>query len=170
MPKLRATSLGVAQWTGLASLAERQKLTNIASACYEEALALDPDNPALLNNWAWSAVQLSGFDETKVIAACRRAHAEMPRNLDVLDTYADVLLRCRRYEECVNLLEGNLTQVNQTPQLLWALGSAYEGTNQKKEAMDAYTRCQSLLKTNTPIRFNPAEVPKRIAQLRTTAP
>jgi predicted Zn-dependent protease len=163
--KLRASRLDAAQWTVLAVLAERRKLTNIVVACYEDALALEPENPALLNNWAWSAAQLPKFDEGKVLAACRRALAGMPRNQDVLDTYADVLLRARRYEECINLLEANMTLVNQAPQLLWVLGSAYQATDDKKQALKAFQRCQSLLSTNSSIRFSSVELPKRIAQL-----
>jgi predicted Zn-dependent protease len=168
IPKLRSAGLDAAQWAALAVSAERKQLTNIAVQCYEAALKLAPDNPELLNNWAWSAAHLAGSEENKVIAACRRAHAALPRNPDILDTYADVLLRFRRYEECVNLLEGNSTLVNQNPQLLWTLATAYEATREKQKALKMYQRCEVLLTTNSLVRFSSADVPKRIAHLRAT--
>jgi tetratricopeptide (TPR) repeat protein len=90
---LRASGLSAAQWGGLAVLAESRGLTNVTPACYQEALKEDPGNPILLNNWAWSAVQLPGFNTEKVVSACREAYAALPRNPAVMDTYADALLR-----------------------------------------------------------------------------
>jgi hypothetical protein len=111
---------------------------------------------------------LPQFDEERVIAASQRAYAGLQRNVNVLDTYAEVLFRCRRFEDCVRLLETRPAQVNQSPQLLWTLGNAHQAMDEKEKALAAYSRCQKLLKTNAPseLRVDPGEVPKRIAQLR----
>ena len=133
--RLRGLKLNAGQWAGLGLTAEQKKLTNVVVECYEEALRLAPDDPLLLNNWAWNAVQLPRFDEQKVIAAAGKAHEAMRRNASVLDTYAEVLVRCGRFDASVNLLEANAVLVNQTPQLLWTLGSAYQATSQKDKAL-----------------------------------
>jgi tetratricopeptide (TPR) repeat protein len=165
--RLRSAQLNAGQWGGLAALAEGLTLTNVVPLCYLESLKLDPNNPILLNNWAWSAAQLPDFDPDKAVLACRRAYAAMPRNPTVMDTYAEVLLRARRYDDCVSLLEANPSVVNRTPQLLWSLGNAYQGINDREKALDTYQRCQELLKKNpSGLRVNAGEIPKRIEQLR----
>jgi predicted Zn-dependent protease len=136
--------LTVEEWSQLAVPAERHNLWASSTYCYEQAKRLDPNNPSLLNNWAWSAMNLKEFDKEKVMDAVRRSYAAYPKNPTVLDTYAEALLRCGQYRECVDLLNANLAMTLRTPQLLLLLARAYESNNDLEKSLRTYRQVLEL--------------------------
>jgi predicted Zn-dependent protease len=132
------------EWAQLAAPAELQQLWLASTYCYEQALKLDPNNPKLLNNWAWSAMNLKEFDREKVLDAVRRSYAAFSKNPAVLDTYAEALLRTTQYRECVDLLNANLSVTRRTPQLLLLLAKAYEANNDLENSLRTYRQVLDL--------------------------
>ena len=74
-------------------LAMERPQFELAAACYTRALQLDPDNPTLLNEWAWSRLQTDQQLDAAVLDASRRAHEAHPAQPDFLHTYAEALWR-----------------------------------------------------------------------------
>jgi len=136
--------LTAAEWSQLAVPAERQNLWTASAYCYEQALKLDPNNPALLNNWAWSAMNLKEFDKDKVLDNSRRAYAALPKEPVVIDTYAEALLRTGQARECVELLSANLAITRRSPQLLLLLARAYESTSDLENSLRTYRQVLDL--------------------------
>ena len=82
-------------------------------------------NAIVLNNYAWSLIQMEGFDKKTALSAAKKAHELAPDNKQIIDTYADVLMRCDKYKQCIKVLENSkLTQ--KEPKLLYFLGTCYE--------------------------------------------
>jgi tetratricopeptide (TPR) repeat protein len=162
---LRKQKFSIEQWASLADLAERQKLARTVVFCYEQALALAPNNPVLLNNWAWNSLVLGGGDTERIIDAGRRAAEALPREPSVLDTYAEALLRARRHLECISMLTAHSVVAQRHAQLQWQLGQAYEGANDLPNGLLAYRRCQDLLAAKQDItpRFSRQELEKKLA-------
>lgn len=165
-------SLTPDQWASLGDWAARQRLAAAAAHCYREALRRDPANPVLLNNWAWNAIQLPGFEQATVLEACRKALEGAPHSPDILDTYAEALLRSQRFSDCISLLTAHRTVVDQQPQLLWLKAQAYEAIQQRENALSTYRLCRQLfpLKNGQEIRFTPNELDTRLAQLQAKHP
>jgi tetratricopeptide (TPR) repeat protein len=70
---------------------------------YEQVLKLQPDNPAALNNLAYSMAD-QGVDLEKALSYAERARAKMPNDLDVSDTIALIYLRKNQIMESARVL------------------------------------------------------------------
>lgn len=167
--RLHQHQLKLQDWVSLATLAEQHSLYAAASFFYQRALNLNPDNPVLLNNWAWNTMHLPVYDTEKVLDACRKASNAAPGNRDILDTYAEALLRADRHDDCVKLLTDHFTLTSRTPQLLSLLGQAYQGKQDLNRALDAYTRSRDLQQSQDTawnLRMSAEEMERRIRELQ----
>ncbi len=89
---------------------------------------------ALYNNMAWALLQAEKPDKKTVIKAAERAYQLLPSSANILDTYAEALLRFGQHGECIKILEGSkVTQ--KEPRLLFQLGLAYEKKNDLNKAV-----------------------------------
>ncbi|MBI4566722.1 MAG: tetratricopeptide repeat protein [Planctomycetes bacterium] len=140
---LERHSLNAARWGRLGELARQQGFIAVAAACYRGALCSDPDNPQLLNNFAYASLQLDTFDEPAVLAAAKKACALIPDHPSVLHTYATALLRCGRERECINLLKTSAALTQRSAKLLYALASAYEKAGRLAQAVTSYEACRN---------------------------
>ncbi len=64
-----------------------------AASNYRVALAIEPENVALLNNLAWALIQLG---DPKAVEVAERAYVEAPNNPNVMDTLGWALVQYRR--------------------------------------------------------------------------
>ncbi|MBP3253545.1 MAG: tetratricopeptide repeat protein [Bacteroidales bacterium] len=71
---------------------------------YEQVLLLNPDNYAVLNNYAYY-LSLDKKDLNTALEYSRKAAEKYPDNLNFVDTYAWVLYQLGRYNEAKNVLE-----------------------------------------------------------------
>lgn len=163
-------TLNTQQWITLAALAEQKGLKSALLYCYSEAVKVDPDNPVVLNNWAWHSMHSSNFDQGKVVKAAKKAFGILPDNPDVLDTYSVALLRGERFPECRKVLTENMGLTLRTPQLLYHLGFVYEKIGEPDKALTAYRQCLNLLKRegNAVLREDREELIDRIDELEAT--
>jgi cytochrome c-type biogenesis protein CcmH/NrfG len=168
LARLKDQRLPLGHWIQLAETAEEQGLPEAAVFCYRRALELKPDDPALLNNWAWNAMQQPGFNEAEVLQASRQALTKLPDNPDVLDTYAEALWRTGRHQECKRLLEEYRTLTSDHSRLLCFLGQSYELADQMAEALTAYERCREQHRRDRrDLPISPDQLVERIQQLQT---
>ncbi len=129
------------RWLGLAERARERKLSAAASACYRRALKSDPENPLLLNNFAWTSLQARSADLADILVAARKAVALAPDHPSILHTYGTALLRAGRDTDCAALLEREAGLCARSPALLFLLGQAYEKLGRKELAVKRYAAC-----------------------------
>jgi predicted Zn-dependent protease len=139
-------SLSTNDWAQIAEASQAQELWSASAFCWEQALRILPNEPAFLNNWAWSAMNVAQFDKEKVLDACERAYSALPRDSRVLDTFAEGLLRSGRSRACTDLLVANLSLTQRTPQLLWLLARAYEAEKDIENSLRTYRKVLDLQK------------------------
>lgn len=113
---MKSVSPTFIDWGGLATAAEAVGDAKFAFKCYDEALKLAPENPLILNNYAWLAAQKGGVDKNKMIGMIRTAYSKTPTR-GILDTYFSVLERCREYEKCQTLVNEHHLLTSMDPQL-----------------------------------------------------
>lgn len=66
--------------------------------CYEKAMAFDPDDPMLLNNYAYYMAGM-GRNLSKCLKMSRKTIEKEENNPTFLDTYAYILYRMKKYSE-----------------------------------------------------------------------
>lgn len=70
---------------------------NQAKVCFEKALALEPQNYLIMNNYAYY-LALRNDDLVKAAAYAKLAAEAMPNNPSVADTYAFILFKQQKYD------------------------------------------------------------------------
>lgn len=116
-----------------------------AAACYTRALQLDPDNPTLLNEWAWSRLQTDQQLDAAVLDASRRAHEAHPAQPDFLHTYAEALCAGQQYQACRDLLSQS-PATRDHARLGLLLGRSLEAAGDAAAALQQYEACRALLR------------------------
>ena len=136
--RLPKDSMTVNDWLRLASLTDIRKLYAVSVQIYKNALKLDEGNQIVLNNYAYAAMQSPGFNHDEVLKAVKKAYVALSERPEVLQTYAEALNKCGKPAECIKLLKEKTTQVKQSANLLYQLGSAYEKTGDIRGAISSY--------------------------------
>jgi tetratricopeptide (TPR) repeat protein len=134
-------SLDAGRWGRIGELARQKGFMATAAGGYRRALRSDPENPQLLNNYAFASLQLESFDEPDVLAAARKACAILPGNPSVIHTYATALLRCRKEQECIELLDKSPAATQRSARLLHAHAVAHERLQHWSLALKSYAAC-----------------------------
>jgi predicted Zn-dependent protease len=101
---------------------------------------------AILNNYAWVLSTSEGNDLTTALDAARKAYDLAPDNIHILDTYASILLKSKKFKECISLLNKNKNTTAQG-RLLCHLANAYEQASDLNKAIRYY---EDAIKTNGP--------------------
>jgi len=138
MEKLPFDSLGTAEWSILAAIADKNNNNPFAAECYKKALLRDKKNAALLNNYAYACVQTPGFDQKEVLTAIQNAYQVLPTKTEILQTYAEVLNKCEKPAKCIALLRDKPALAKQNVGILYQLGLAYEATGDVRGAVSSY--------------------------------
>ena len=119
-----------------ASLYEKENNFEEALATYRRLAALDPDNPLMQNDLAYSILRVEG-DPTEALALAEAAVEKLGANAHALHTLGLAQLRCRQYDDAekslataLNLRPGDPTLMLDYGQLLISQGNAGEGRNQ----------------------------------------
>ena len=115
-----------------------------SAAALERSLALEPDNPTVLNNHAWY-LALRGEQLDRAEACSRRALELMPGDANLLDTRAWVLHRMGRHAEALLAME-EAVRIAALPdpvflehlgEIRWALGDAEGAREAWRAALEA---------------------------------
>lgn len=114
-----------------AQLAWQHGDTLKAQSSWLQLLQQDPNHIVALNNLAWSYSQLG--QHSAALPLAQRAYQLAPKNRDVIDSYAAVLLAQSDYRQALNLLE----QISPTEreEAMWLhLAQAYLGLENYQQA------------------------------------
>jgi len=115
---------------------ERNGQIDAAIASYEEALAINPDQPAVANNLA--ALLADNRTDSKSLDRALEL-AEQFKNSDnpaFLDTLGWVYYRQEKYERALPLLEESVEKAGQVPVLRYHLGMAYLALERPEDARE----------------------------------
>lgn len=106
---------------------------------YEQALKLDPENPVVLNNYAYY-LSVSGKNLDKALKMSQKAVMAAPENATYLDTYGWILYRQKKYAEAKAVFKKVLVFGGKdSPEVLRHYAAVLEALDEKALA-DAYRR------------------------------
>jgi Flp pilus assembly protein TadD len=108
-----------------------------------QALALQPDNPDLLNFIGYSWTE-RGMNTDKALSYLRKAVDLKPRDGFILDSYGWALYRSGQYAEAVKWMEQAISRMPDDATVLDHLGDAYWQTGRKAEARFKWLRAAEL--------------------------
>ena len=121
-------------WINFAVSTAKRKDYFQSSECYKMALKEFPDDPVLLNNFAWSL--LKSDPEERSFDTRQQSLFIGAKNTNIVDTYAKVLIANEKYSECIKLLKPLDTQKN--PDFYLAIAQSYEKTANQSAALTYY--------------------------------
>lgn len=142
--RLRSSALSPRSFLLLGSLAEGARSFPAASMLYALGLERAPDDPLLLNNFAWATFNSSAQRYAEAHAAAQKAAALMPDSPEVLSTCAQIYNAGKRYDQTVHVLRRNSRILLHDPRLLLYLGQAYEAQGNDEEAYACYKRALNI--------------------------
>ena len=122
---------------------ERAKHWDAAEADFQQALALEPEQPFVLNYLGYSWVE-QGRNLAEAKAMIKRAVAREYDNGAIVDSLGWVLYRIGEYEEAVGELERAVQLEPQDPVINDHLGDAYWMVGRKVEAQFQWKRVLNL--------------------------
>ncbi|HBB26053.1 MAG TPA: hypothetical protein DCZ59_07270 [Bacteroidetes bacterium] len=128
-------------WSQLGFLYDRNRRTDSSDACYEKALSIDPRNPFVCNNYAYSLC-LRGTDLPRALQLSQISLEIEPENPAYLDTYAWILFHLKRYDQAEQAAKsaiafgGNATHYEHYGQILEAMGQTDAAVNAWRKALE----------------------------------
>ena len=138
LEKLPKDSMKVSDWLQLASVTDKNKQYAYSTQFYKKAMKLDEGNTAVLNNYAYASMQTPGFNREEVLSAAKKAYMALSDRPEVLETYAEALIKCDKPADCIKLLQDKKMLTKQSANLLYLLGTAYEKTGDLRGAVSSY--------------------------------
>ena len=111
---------------------------------YRQALATSPENPSLLNDFAWFLVStpaLPARGPQEGLALARRAHASAPGNAGILNTLGLALVRNGLWDEAIATLQESIEKDGGgEPTDYLFLAMAERGKGEAQEAARSYAK------------------------------
>ncbi len=150
------------QWFAVGVAAEEKSDFAFAGVCYGKALKKNPEAPEILNNFAWCSIQLDDYDEEAALAAAKSAYELLPGAMEVLDTYAAVMIACGKQAECITLMMERERIVKKNPVLLYRLAKAYEKSGNADAATGVYRSLLTFSDSELPEGVRRAEIEGKI--------
>ena len=121
---------------------ERTRDWPAAEADFRKALALNPDQPSVLNYLGYSYLERNeNYDEA--LAMIEKAVAERPDDGAIVDSLGWALYRLGRYDEAVGHLEKSIELMPVDPVVNDHLGDVYWAVDRKREAEFQWKRALS---------------------------
>jgi tetratricopeptide (TPR) repeat protein len=141
------------------TLYDRQKLYDEAEAEFRKALAIDPQNPTILNYLGYMLAD-RGVRLPEALALIRKAVELDPQNYAFLDSLGWVYFKSGQY----SLAEENLRKANERsnadPTVHDHLGEVYEKTGNLKMAVTQWERSMTEYASSLPADADPGDVSK----------
>ena len=107
-------------------------------ADYDSTLMYDPDNIAVLNNYAYY-LSLDNRDLERALSMSGRTLEAEPLNATYLDTYAWILFRMKRYKEALGYMEKALRYLDSdNPEIYEHYGDVLYMCGEKEKAVDSW--------------------------------
>ena len=105
-------------WGGVAQIASAENNVPFTVLCYNNALKLAPNNPLILNNYAWFGANSGALPKDKVIAMIKKAYSITATD-GILDTYLFVLAKYREYKQCKEIVHQKYVLQKMSPNLIF---------------------------------------------------
>jgi tetratricopeptide (TPR) repeat protein len=153
-------------WGRLGVIASSQGNWRAADQCFEKANQKLPSNPIILNNWAWTLLELESKDKEKVLNLCKEANQLLPNNADILDTYFNALFLFKEYEKIVTLSQDHLVLFADNSKILYIIGKAHELRNKTKDAIRYYESALGLQKDHWLLPITKPQLEEKIKTLK----
>lgn len=130
-------------WGSIGDIYHEMKEDKVAFKAYRRALAYNPDNVLVLNNYAYF-LSLEDRELERALEMSKRAIDAEPNNESYVDTYAWILHRLGRNEEAKRYMRQALTLSGQRDasllchyaDILWALGEKFMAETYWKKAVE----------------------------------
>jgi len=120
----------------------------------------------LLNNNAWTIMTAGTKNLSSALSMAKKAYELVPRNLNIIDTYASILLEAKKQKDCIALLESNKEALGQK-RLVCHLARAYEEKKDINKAKRYYEDALRLKAEDQKLtqQLSDSEIRERIARL-----
>ncbi len=140
-------------------LYDRQKMYDQAEVEFRKALALDPDNAAVLNYLGYMLAD-QGQKLTEALKLVRKAVDVEPQNAAYLDSLGWVYFKLGQYPEAEENLHKAIQRMDNDPTVLDHLGEVYEKTGNLKMAVEQWERSMTEYAQSLPADAEPEDVQK----------
>ena len=106
---------------------------------YQKVLDIEPNNPYILNNYAYYLAELNQ-DLEKAAEMSKKSNELAPNNPSYLDTYAWILYRLSNFEEAKKLMEKAFASGGKSPVLIDHYGDILYKLGNTKEAKENWEK------------------------------
>lgn len=130
-------------WTSLGDTYNAAKEHAKSDQAYERSLALVPDNPGALNNFAYF-LSVRGEQLDKAERMSKRSLELAPEEATYMDTYAWVLFRQKKYAEARTWIEKALVGGGQSGEVVEHYGDILFELGDKAGAMEQWRKAKDL--------------------------
>jgi tetratricopeptide (TPR) repeat protein len=130
-------------WTSLGDTYNAAKEYAKSDQAYERSLAIIPDNPGALNNFAYF-LSLRGEQLEKAERMSRRSLELAPGEATYMDTYAWVLFRQKKYAEARSWIEKALSTGGENGEVVEHYGDILFELGDKAGAMEQWRKAKEL--------------------------
>ena len=138
---------------------ERQKMYDQAEAAFRKALAIDPQNPAVLNYLGYMLAD-NGQKLPEALKMISKAVELEPQNYAYLDSLGWVYFKSGRYPEAEQNLRRAIERMNTDPALHDHLGEVYEKQGNLKMAVAQWERSMTEYAHSLSADADPEDVQK----------
>ncbi len=135
----------------LALVYDGQKRFTESDSLYEEALALNPDNDLVLNNFGYSLAD-RGVQLDRALDMAKRAIAAKPDNTSYLDTMGWIYFRLGQYDRAESYIRKAIDKGEASAVVYEHLGDVEYKLNNKTQAMEYWNKALQLDEKNTALR------------------
>ncbi len=136
---LQRDSSFVDAWAQLGIIHNELRNFPASDSAYEQALTLDPENPLINNNYAYSLSE-RGVDMRRAKIMTERALASDPENASYLDTMGWIYFQLGNYEKARTYIRQSLEQDDQSATVYEHLGDVYEKLGEHSRAAEAWEK------------------------------
>lgn len=120
---------------------------NESDSTYERALAIDPKNHLVLNNYGYSLAERN-LQIDRALEMAREAVSQQPENASYLDTIGWVYFQLGRYGEAEEYIRKALNTGSTSPVIHEHLGDIYSKMNNREKALEYWKKALELDPTN----------------------
>jgi tetratricopeptide (TPR) repeat protein len=140
---VEARPVWVSAISALAGAFESLKQYPLADTLYIRALAIEPDNALVLNNYGYSLSE-RGVRLDEAAAMARKAIDKDPENGAYLDTMGWILFRMGDYEKALPFIQKAFLLRPNSPEVADHLGDVYDKLEKREDAVRQWEKASAL--------------------------